>query len=91
MKTSPCNAYSFNKAPRCHAKTKRNNGRPCLAPAVRNKHRCRMHGGAKGSGAQRGNQNAFKHGFSTAKAKLLRKEINLSLSEAAEFLEFFPK
>jgi len=48
-----------------------------------------MHGGAKGSGAQHGNQNAFKHGFSTAKAQLLRKEINSTLSEALEFLEFF--
>ena len=45
---------------RCGAKTR--NGTPCMAPAVTGKKRCRMHGGAEGSGAPRGNQNALKHG-----------------------------
>lgn len=30
------------------------------------KRRCRMHGGAKGSGGQKGNRNALKHGLRTA-------------------------
>lgn len=36
-----------------------------MAPAVTDKARCRMHGGAKGSGGQIGNQNALKHGMFT--------------------------
>lgn len=45
----------------CGAKTR--NGRPCQSKPVKNKKRCRMHGGAKGSGAPIGNQNALKHGY----------------------------
>ena len=47
-------------SPRCGAKTR--SGKPCMSPAVRGKKRCRMHGGARGSGAPRGNQNAVKRG-----------------------------
>ncbi|MFZ1148666.1 MAG: HGGxSTG domain-containing protein [Xanthobacteraceae bacterium] len=36
-------------SPRCGAMTR--SGRPCRSPAVRGKRRCRMHGGAAGSGA----------------------------------------
>jgi uncharacterized protein YjcR len=36
-----------------------------MSPAVRGKKRCRMHGGALGSGAPKGNRNAVKHGFYT--------------------------
>ncbi len=39
-----------------------------MAPAVSGKRRCRMHGGAFGSGAPRGNQNALKHGWFTREA-----------------------
>ena len=45
---------------RCGAKTR--SGQPCKSPAVHGKKRCRMHGGAPGSGAPKGNQNALKHG-----------------------------
>ena len=38
-------------SPRCGARTR--SGAPCRAPAVAGKKRCRMHGGAKGSGAPR--------------------------------------
>ena len=51
---------------RCGAKTR--SGNPCKSPAVREKKRCRMHGGAPGSGAPRGNRNAFKNGFYTREA-----------------------
>jgi hypothetical protein len=64
---------------RCGAKTRR--GTDCLSPAVRGKRRCRMHGGAKGSGAPQGSQNAFKHGCSTAYAKNLRRRVKLLISE----------
>ena len=54
------NTSTMRASPRCGAKTRK--GTPCEAPAVSGKSRCRMHGGAAGSGAPRGNQNAFKHG-----------------------------
>jgi hypothetical protein len=40
-------------------------GKPCMSPAVRGKRRCRMHGGAPGSGAPQGNRNALKDGLYT--------------------------
>mgnify|MGYP003693916253 CR=1 FL=1 len=40
-------------------------GGSCRSPAVRGKRRCRMHGGAPGSGAPRANQNARRHGLFT--------------------------
>jgi len=51
---------------RCGAKTR--SGKPCMAPAVSGKKRCRMHGGAAGSGAPIGNQNALKSGLFTREA-----------------------
>jgi hypothetical protein len=53
-------------SPRCGAKTR--SGRPCKSPCVHGKRRCRMHGGAPGSGAPRGNKNALKHGRYTREA-----------------------
>lgn len=50
----------MRQANRCGAKTR--SGNPCRSPAVRNRKRCRMHGGAAGSGAPPGNANALKHG-----------------------------
>ncbi|WP_430625007.1 HGGxSTG domain-containing protein [Rhizorhabdus histidinilytica] len=50
-------------APRCGARTR--SGLPCRSPAVNGNRRCRMHGG-KGSGAPRGNRNAWKHGLRSA-------------------------
>ena len=50
-------------APRCGARTR--SGAPCRSPAVHGNRRCRMHGG-KGSGAPRGNRNAWKHGLRSA-------------------------
>ena len=58
---------------RCGAKTR--SGRPCRSPAVHGKKRCRMHGGAPGSGAPRGNKNAQKHGLSTREAITQRKQL----------------
>ncbi|MDP1615169.1 MAG: HGGxSTG domain-containing protein [Methylococcales bacterium] len=67
----------FFLSPRCGAKTRRNT--ECRAPAVKNKKRCRMHGGAKGSGAPVGSQNALKHGFNTQEIKQLKRVIKLLL------------
>lgn len=57
-------------SPRCGAKTRK--GTPCRAPAVKGKSRCRMHGGAAGSGAPIGNRNALKHGLYTREANEMR-------------------
>ena len=61
------------EAPRCGARTRA--GTPCRAPAVKGRPRCRMHGGAEGSGAPRGNTNALKHGFYGAAAIAERKRL----------------
>jgi hypothetical protein len=92
MKTTSCTEakrYAFDNAPRCGAKTKRNNGNACRSPAVRGKSRCRIHGGSKGSGAQSGNKNALKHGYTTSEYRLFRKKIKKELKEAENFLDFF--
>ncbi|MFC5068864.1 HGGxSTG domain-containing protein [Flaviflagellibacter deserti] len=55
------------QACRCGAKTRA--GTPCQSPAVRGKARCRMHGGARGSGAPKGERNgSYRHGFHTREA-----------------------
>ena len=72
-------------SPRCGAKTRC--GGSCRAPAVRGKTRCRMHGGAKGSGAPRANRNARKHGLFTRDAIAERREIRALLGEARRLLE----
>jgi hypothetical protein len=56
---------------RCGAKPR--SGRPCPAPAVFGK--SRMHGGAPGSGAPLGNQNALKHGLFTKEAREERRKL----------------
>src|SRR5215217_6047282 len=55
------------QAPRCGARTRA--GTPCQSPAVNGKARCRMHGGAKGSGAPKGSGNGnYRHGQFTCEA-----------------------
>lgn len=68
--------YAFESAPRCGARTKSNNGLPCRCPAVRGKSRCRVHGGAIGSGAPQNNINAFKHGSTTIESKAEKSKIS---------------
>ncbi|MDH2383607.1 HGGxSTG domain-containing protein [Bradyrhizobium sp. CER78] len=70
---------------RCGAKTRI--GGACRAPAVRGKRRCRMHGGAKGSGAPRANRNARKHGLFTRDAIAERRQIRALLGEARQLLK----
>ena len=56
----------MDRTRRCGARTR--DGNPCRSPAVRGKRRCRMHGGAAGSGAPIGNKNALRHGHYMAEA-----------------------
>jgi len=66
----------MRSALRCGAKTR--NGKPCAAPAVTGRNRCRLHGGADGSGAPVGNTNAMKHGRFTKQAMLDRKQVRIA-------------
>ena len=70
---------------RCGAKVR--SGGACRSPAVHGKKRCRMHGGAPGSGAPRSNRNARKHGLFTRDAIAERRRIEALLGEARKLLE----
>jgi len=72
-------------SPRCAAKTRC--GGACRSPAVSGRKRCRMHGGARGSGAPRANQNARKHGLFTRNAIAERRQIQALLGDARKLLE----
>jgi hypothetical protein len=57
----------FATAPRCGAKARTQGGRPCRAPAMHGKGRCRMHGGQSTgprtpSGLDRSRRARWKHG-----------------------------
>jgi hypothetical protein len=55
------------RAARCGTRTR--SGTPCRSPAVTGRRRCRMHGGAAGSGGPKGPRNGnYKHGQYTAEA-----------------------
>jgi len=72
-------------SPRCGAKTR--SGGACRSPAVHGKKRCRMHGGARGSGAPKANQNARTHGLFTKDAITERRGIQRLLGEARKLLD----
>jgi glucans biosynthesis protein len=74
----------MRSSPRCGAKTR--HGTPCCAPAVSGKKRCRMHGGAAGSGAPSNNHNALKHGLYTRQAIAERAALQAFLHEAKKTL-----
>ena len=69
---------------RCGAMTR--SGRLCRAPAVHGKARCRMHGGAPGSGAPKGNRNALKHGLYTREAIAERKALKALIQQSRKLL-----
>ena len=73
MRRESINLSRMNQAPRCNARTRR--GTPCQQAAVGGRKRCRMHGGAEGSGSQPGNRKAFKHGRYSADAIAKRRMV----------------
>jgi uncharacterized protein YjcR len=75
----------MNRAPRCLARTR--SGKPCQSPAVKGKRRCRMHGGAPGSGAPKGNRNALRHGRYSAQAIAMLREMRALLRCSHELIE----
>jgi uncharacterized protein YjcR len=79
------NSGPMQASRRCGAKTR--SGSACRSPAVHGKKRCRMHGGAAGSGAPKANQNARKHGLFTRDAIAERRQIQALLGETRRMLE----
>jgi hypothetical protein len=70
----------FRNAGRCGAKTRA--GTPCRSPSVAGKRRCRMHGGAHGSGGPKGPRNGnYKHGRYTAETIASRKWLREKIRE----------
>jgi glucans biosynthesis protein len=66
---------------RCGARNRR--GKPCQSPVVKGKRRCRMHGGALGSGAPRGSRNGnYRHGKYTTEALAERRALVAFIREA---------
>ena len=84
----------FSRAPRCGAKTRR--GTPCQCPAMRNRRRCRLHGGLStgpktAAGIERIRRASTTHGRRTQVAKrerqslrVLMQECRLTLTELAK-------
>jgi hypothetical protein len=80
--------YSFQKAPRCSATSKRTHER-CKAPAVRGWTVCRFHG-ARG-GAPKGKANgAYRHGLFTAEAIEERRALRSLVRKSRELLAMLP-
>ena len=72
-------------SPRCGAKTR--SGGACRSPAVSGRKRCRMHGGAPGSGAPKANQNARTRSLFTRDAIAERRGVQALLRESRKLLE----
>jgi hypothetical protein len=58
-----------------------------MSPAVGGKRRCRMHGGAPGSGAPRGNTNALKDGLHTRVAMDERRQVQDLVRQARRLVQ----
>ena len=85
MSNPPRNIGPMLSSPRCGARTR--SGNPCRSPAAAGKRRCRMHGGAPGSGAPRGNKNAFKHGIFTREAIAERRQLGELIRQSRELFQ----
>ena len=72
----------------CGARTR--SGGSCRNLPVGGRRRCRMHGGAHGSGAPLGNRNALKMGLHTAAAKVWRQRIRDLIRESKELIRDVP-
>ncbi|MGI9508662.1 MAG: HGGxSTG domain-containing protein [Geminicoccaceae bacterium] len=75
---------SMHLSPRCGARTRQ--GKPCRAPAVNGRRRCRMHGGTN-AGAPIGNDNALKHGCFSADVVDERRSIRRLLKQLHDGLD----
>jgi hypothetical protein len=69
----------------CGARTRA--GRPCRQAAVTERGRCRMHGGAKGSGGPRGERNGnYRHGRWTREGVEMRRKLRADVREIKAFI-----
>ena len=82
---SHSNTSDMLNSARCGAKTRK--GSACRSPSVSGKKRCRMHGGAEGSGAPKGNQNALKHGMFTKENLVFKRYLKSLNSQSREMLD----
>jgi hypothetical protein len=78
-----------SSAPRCGARTRRADGRPCQAPAIRGKRRCRMHGGLSTGprtpeGLERSRRARWKHGNYSRAARQAKRIANRETWESAQ-------
>ena len=71
--------------PVCGARTRR--GGWCRQRPVAGKIRCRMHGGAPGSGAPKGNRNAQKHGGYAREIMALRADASAMIRQVKRTIE----
>ena len=84
--THPNRAARLNAAPRCGARTRV--GGTCRAPAVKDKRRCRMRGGAAGSGAPRGERNGnFRTGRYTQETQAMLRAARLLMGGARRIVK----
>jgi hypothetical protein len=83
--TSVRRLSNLAKARRCGARTR--SGHPCRQAAVTGRARCRMHGGARGSGGPQGDRNGnFKHGVWTRESADLRRAMRAQIREIRALL-----
>jgi hypothetical protein len=76
---------SLKASPRCGAKTRA--GHVCQSPAVKSRKRCRMHGGAVGSGAPKGKGNgSYTTGLFTKEMLNERQAIREIVAETRELM-----
>lgn len=71
---------------RCGARLRR--GGRCPLPPNAGRRRCFQHGGARGIGAPKGNDNAHKHGFYGRVETAKRRRINAFIRECLRTLEW---
>ncbi len=85
MKQATNEPLPLRLAPRCLAKTRK--GTPCMRAAAKGKTRCRLHGGAFGIGAPKGEGNGnYRNGQYTREAIEQRRAMRSFLREARQVL-----
>ena len=86
MQRENCQPLALRQCRKCGAANRQ--GLPCAAPAVSGKTRCRMHGGAAGSGAPTGRRNgSYKSGQHTNDAIGWRRQMRDWLSASRATLD----
>ncbi len=81
--------YSFQRAPRCRATSKRT-GERCKAPAVRGWTVCRFHG-ARGGGPKGERNGMYRHGLYTKEAAEERRLLRELLRQSRKALAALPR